>query len=334
MPRSAVTEGERALGQLLQAYGEVAESARPGNIAANRRDRLRAELEGSGASVSAGVASVLADAMASGRLAVTDMYLFLSNDGGLGVRASCSCKSGRGGCQKVIQFGRVQCVAPYGSTCKSCEWTLGLTIANAANRAASTPEQLGVQFVQQLPDAVTGAIAELAALIYPIVDRLSLREQREAVAPAQGLLQQQREPTSVTQHRLVSRLAFPLLSLADAIDKLFSTIVEQPYAVTNQLRLAVGNYPSWVTRKLANALGTGAIAVDGKTRSLTVNLKRKRPSNDFDVACYCVWGTGACDIQFSPTVLSCAQTCEGVCFMQIKIPSLSLDGLDAQFESE
>jgi hypothetical protein len=309
MPNVKIAEeGAEAVGELLQAYGESVGLTRRGRIDGLRRDRLRAELEGAGASVSAHAASVLADAMASGRLAVGETHMYLQNDGGAGVKARCRCGSGRGRCIAAIQFGKLTCFRDVSYPCRNCGFVLGLSIAKVVPAGASKPGQLGTKFIEQLPDGFAHAINELAGLSYPLADRLGLREQRQ---------QRSRDE----RNGLVSRLSFPILTLADALDRLFDgRLGEASSPPVNQLRLAVGDYPTWVVRNLANAIGEGGVEVDATTRTLA--LRTKKPEPELDVDCFCFLGVGKCDLIYERTELRCGSgSCSGWCLLTVAIPS-------------
>jgi hypothetical protein len=350
MPAANFAEdAAHALGRLLQVYGEPVGVTARRRIESIRRDRLRDGLGEWGTSVSAHTAGVLSDAIAGGRLAITETYLAISNDGDTGVAARCRCKRGSGKCQEVIEKSKAHCVEPYGSKCKDCSWRLGVAIANTARSPSSRPEQLGAQFIQQQPRAVTNAINELAALSYPVVDRVNLREQRDAEAPAvnpgkaggsrapsqanEASSAQQGARASAHASRIVMQLPFPLFTLTDALDKLFGCVGEQPWP-TNQLRLAVGDYPTWLTRNLANAIDAGAVTVDGDTRRVTVMTRSKDGDGSIDVNCYCLFGSGECPIQYTEETLSCGQAPLGcfLCYMQVKLPAPKLQGLTSQFD--
>jgi hypothetical protein len=317
-------EGADALGQLLRAYGDSVGLSARARIDVARRERLRTGLEREGVSVSARAAEVLADGLAGGRLGITDRNLYLINDGGAGVTAKCRCKRGSGGCKVTIVAGSVLCDRATNSKCKSCGFRLGISI-NTVAAFAGKPAQLGAMFVERLPGGYAEAVNELADLSYPVVDRVSFWEQRKRRSQGAGAA-------------LLSQLSFPLLTLADALDRLFSGTdsASSGRPSVNLMRSAVGDYPTWLTRNLANAIVGGAVEVDEKRRGLTVAARRKRASGvTIDVECFCSGLIGTCDLIYTEDRLSCSSgTCAGACFMFVEVPAEAMTGLDARFALE
>jgi hypothetical protein len=318
------TAGE-VLGQLLQAYGGRVGLGRRTRIQVVRRERLLASLEEAGVGLRAQEASVLADGMASGRLALTESDLYLMNDGraSAGVKATCSCQSGSGGCTLTAAGGNsISCSRSEKSRCKRCGFTLGLTIPAQVAQLASQVQPLGAQLVDQLPPGFSAAVGELERLRYPLADRIELQEQL-------------RGRDLAACEALVARVPVPLLSLADALDKLADAATPAAHGL---LRLAVGDYPRPLVRGLANALATGAVRADGTSRDLLVRTKAKAPGVTVDVSCDCMGMGGFCrltlDTSGSHVYCAAAGTCRGACWIVVRIPSELLDGLGTHFALE
>jgi hypothetical protein len=303
------------IGQLLQAHGEALGPSNERSIQVLRRERLSDAFERADVSISSRHASVLADGLATGHLAVTDTDVYLINDGGAGIKAECKCKGSGSGCELIVRGGTASCTRTENSTCQTCGFILGVNIpVVAAVAMEGNAGSLGENFTDSLPPALSEAADELAQLSYPVVDLLSLRDQ----------LGERRLETS----RALSRISFPVMSLADALEKLFAA------PTRSLMRWAVGDYPPRMTRNLARAFSVGAIQVDPASRELRVVTRARAPGVVVDVSCDCSKGSGGCFITISPSgqnIACIAGSCRGSCLIEVTIPAGRLDGLGTQF---
>jgi hypothetical protein len=304
------------IGQLLQAYGEALE---PSNgrrsIHVLRRDRLSDAFERAGVSIARREASVLADGLATGHLAVTDSDVYLINTGGAGIRASCDCRGGGSGCVLIVRGGTASCTRTSDSTCQRCGFIVGVNVpVVAAVALAGNAGALGEKFTDPLPEALSEAADDLGELSYPLADRLSLSEQ---------MRERGREPS-----RALSHMSYPVMSLADGLEKVFAT----PRG--NLMQWAVGDYAPRMTRNLARAFAVGAIQVDPASREVKVVTRARAPGVVVDVDCSCSRGGAGCFITISPTGgnIACEPAaCRGACLIVVTIPSDRLPGFGTQF---
>jgi hypothetical protein len=268
--RKIGSAGSETLGRLLQAYGRGVGLKARGRIQVLRRERLRAELGRVGLRLSPDVVSVLADGLAYGRLALTDTHLYLMNDGGDGVGYTCGCAHlSFGECSVVHLTGGIQCRPGPLSACAECTWTLAVTVPQVSAIAKSG--SLAEQFVEHLPAGFAQAVDDLAELEYPVVDRVSLQEQLH-----------ERSLDSIGARS--SCWTFPIMSLADALDKLCASGSPPSGPASELLRWAVGDYQRKLTNSLAHALSTGAVQANGETRELRVKINS---GVTVDVFCDC-----------------------------------------------
>ena len=98
------------VGQLLQVYASTLEDGNKSrrkkhSLQDQRRDRLMSALAHVGNGITREIATVLADGLAMGHLAVTDSSVYLINDGENGIKAECKCKTGTGGCEAIAVLG-------------------------------------------------------------------------------------------------------------------------------------------------------------------------------------------------------------------------------------
>jgi hypothetical protein len=168
------------------------------------------------------------------------------------------------------------------------------------------PGPLGQHFVEQLPKALITAADDFGKLSYPITDRLNLQDQ----------LRDRR----IEANRAVMSIPFPVLSLADALDKLFAA------RSGNLMQLAVGDYEQTMTRMLGRALSVGAIQVDEYARDLRVLTRPNSQGVSVDVDCICFTkGTGGCGLTIdeSTATITCSGSCTN-CQMWVTIPTAGL----------
>jgi len=218
----------------------------------------------------------------------------------------------------VSKHNSIRCVPSELSICNDCAWTLGVTIPSEIAAVPNKAVLLGNQFIEHVPGGFAQAVNFLSELEYPLVDCLSLLKLLEERAPD-------------ASDALLSRLTFPVLTLADALDKLCTNGPLPSVPAGELLRLAVGDYSSKLTNSLAHALATGAIEINEESRELRV---RMRNDVSVDVSCECAGpGGGFCEIKISGQMIFCSAvgTCDGVCWQVVKIPSGSLYGLSAGF---
>jgi hypothetical protein len=286
------------LGRLLQMYSQFKETgvAPPRGrqtIQTLRRERLSEALSLVGARVSAETATILADGLAIGKLAITDTKVYLMNNGGLGIKAQCSCKEGEGGCTLTVVGAGASCNPSEDNPCKRCGFILGVTVPALNSIAmASDPALIGQNFLDQLPTGLVDTAQELAKLSYPLADRLALQDQLQ--------------DRKLEVNKALMSLSFPVLSLSDALDKFFAG------QVGNLMRLAVGDYKSTMVRNLALALSAGTIRVAESSQELQVILLAKDPGMTIDLSCDCQRGKGGCSMTVSPDggAIFCSGSCK------------------------
>jgi hypothetical protein len=301
-----------SVGRLLQAYSQFKETGVDDpdgrrTIQNIRQERLREGLSFVDSPIPAESAAVLADAMAVGKLAIADAKMYLSNNGGIGIKAQCSCKDGTGNCKLTVSGNQASCNSADENPCKQCSFILGLTVAAPQFMAiASDPALLGQNFLDQLPPIAADTANDLAKLTYPLADRLALHDQI-----------QDRE---LVPNKALMEISFPVLSLSDALDKFFA---RRP---GNLMRWAVGDYETAIVRNLALALSAGTIRVSASSRQLEVILMSKGgPGAVIDLSCDCLRGRGECQMIINPSGqnITCSGSCKE-CTIQVVITGSSL----------
>jgi hypothetical protein len=119
-------------------------------------------------------------------------------------------------------------------------------------------------------------------------------------------------------------ISFPVLSLTDALDKLFTR------QTGNLMRWAVADYEPAMVRNLALALSGGAIQASGVSRQLQVVTMGRDPGVVVDADCDCTKGKGSCSLAITPDGqgIYCTGTCSN-CEIAVVIPA-ELLGVFAQ----
>ena len=210
-----------------------------------------------------------------------------------------------GGCEMIVCGPSASCNPTESNPCRDCGFILGLTVPTS--QAVALDADLGLlgrHFLDQLPGGLDETAHDLARLDYPLADRLALHDQLKV----RGL---------ESRSRALLRIVFPVLSLADALDKLFEGISG------NLMRWAVGDYEPTTIRNLASALSAGAIKRDGSSRELKVLTMARPQGVVVDVDCHCARPSGSCELTLGGGPDVGVIYCSGCsrCEMEVKIPS-------------
>jgi hypothetical protein len=313
----------KVLGHLIQDQIELlGEGTRKQDakltIQALRARRLRDSLEGAGTSVSARTASILSDGLATGQFAVTATNVAMRNNAGGGIDIDCSCKppilAPFLACSIEILVGNVSCVTPPDSACPNCAMTIGVNVSGIGSMAiAGKADELGRGALKAMPVGVAEAARTISKLVFPIEDRLRLREQLRML--------------EIGPTRALANLSFPLMSEADALVKLFDR------SEGNLLQLAVGDYDRSLSRDLASGLAAGSIQVNEGEGTIQVLA---RPAGSTGVTakleCLCVQDdeAGGCNYVFDPGPpgkVSCNSSGCDLCEPKVTIGRSALAGL-------
>jgi len=271
-----------------------------------------------GTSVSARTASLLSDALATGRFAVTATNVSMRNNNSGGIDIDCSCKppilAPFLACAIEILVGNVTCVTPPDSACPNCAMTIGVNVLGTGSMAiAGKADALGRGALKAMPVGLAEAARTISKLVFPIEDRLGLRDQLRML--------------QVKPSRVLANLSFPLMSEADALVKLFDR------SDGDLMRLAVGDYDRATSRDLASGIASGSIEVNEREGKIQVIA---RPADSTGVTakleCLCVEDEegGGCNYVLDPgppSKVSCNAAGCALCEPKVTIPKFGLAGL-------
>jgi hypothetical protein len=239
-----------------------------------------------------------------------------NNSGGIDI--DCSCKppilAPFLACSIEILVGNVTCVTPPDSACPNCAMTIGVNVLGTGSMAiAAKADALGRGALKAMPIGLADAARTISKLVFPIEDRLRLRDQLRML---------QVEPT-----RVLANLSFPLMSEADALVKLFDR------SDGDLLRLAVGDYDRATSRDLASGIAAGSIEVNEREGKIQVLARPAgSPGVTATLECICVSDEegGGCTYVFDPGPpgkVSCNPSSCDICEPKVTIGRSALAGL-------
>lgn len=257
-------------------------------------------LEPWGVGIDLAAAAVLADALGSGFLSLTETAVAAIANGGDGIKASCRCKGGTGSCSWRTVDNTTRC---ENKGCDRCGFTLGIGIPRSfLPSLASDPEDIGNAFIESLSARERSFIDGLSRLRFPIEDRLQLLEQLPHTAS-----------------RFVSRrMALPVPTLTGALD---AALALSPGPVSEW---AIGIYERTTISLLTQAIGGGAIALDPESRVVSVTALQTDGGLTGEVTCTC-YADGQCVVSITKDeqLLFCTGSCKS-CVLDVTIPTAAL----------